>query len=145
MQHLLRIGQVAREVGVSPKTLRYYEDVGLLTPAARSAAGYRLYTGAALERVSFIRRAQALGLPLRDIRRILRIRDEGEAPCEHILAAISMQLKEIDSQVDHLLALRSDLVALLSRLQQAMSQPMPNDVICPCLNDEAWLSQAATG
>jgi DNA-binding transcriptional MerR regulator len=63
----LHIGDVSRESGVSVKTIRYYETLGLLSPSGRSPAGYRLYGQDVLDRLGFVRQAKALGLGLRDI------------------------------------------------------------------------------
>ena len=64
------IGEVARRSGVSAKTLRYYEDIGLIDAPARSASGYRDYESDVLDRLGFIRSAQAIGLSLGEIRSI---------------------------------------------------------------------------
>ena len=63
----MRIGQLANEVGLNPKTLRYYEQIGLLPAPQRSPSGYRLYTAADRERLDFIAKAKAIGLTLEEI------------------------------------------------------------------------------
>ena len=68
---LLTIGQVARATGVAATTLRYYEREGILTPTVRNGAGYRLYDAQAVERLQFLRSAQAVGFTLDDIRTLL--------------------------------------------------------------------------
>ena len=68
-----RIGELARWAGINPRTLRYYERIGLLAPSGRTDAGYRLYTEQDARRLAFIRRAQALGLSLAEISRVLRV------------------------------------------------------------------------
>lgn len=78
---MLRIGQLANRTGFTPKTLRYYEELGLVQPDGRSESGYRLYSDAAIDRLRFVNRARAVGLRLEDIRRILEISDEGRTPC----------------------------------------------------------------
>ena len=66
----LLIGELARQSGVKPDTVRFYEREGLLAAPARTAAGYRVYDSAARDRIRFIKRAQALGFSLDEIRRI---------------------------------------------------------------------------
>jgi MerR family transcriptional regulator, copper efflux regulator len=73
MAATLLIGELARQSGVKPDTVRFYERAGLLAAPARTAAGYRVYDGAARERIQFIKRAQALGFSLDEIRRILSL------------------------------------------------------------------------
>jgi DNA-binding transcriptional MerR regulator len=67
----MHIGEVARRAGLSVKTVRYYSDVGLVPEAARTAAGYRRYDGAAVVRLEFVRALRELGLDLTTIRRVL--------------------------------------------------------------------------
>ena len=75
----MRIGELAEAAGTTTKTLRFYEDQGLLPPAERTAAGYRDYTPDALARVDFIHRGQTAALTLAQIRQILDVRDGGQA------------------------------------------------------------------
>lgn len=69
---LLRIGQVAAQAGVSPRTVDFYTSLGLLTPAARSDANYRLYHPNAVEQIATIRTLEAHGVPLQDIAAAIR-------------------------------------------------------------------------
>ena len=66
-QALLRIGQVAAQAGVSPRTVDFYTSLGLLTPAARSNGNYRLYHPQVVEQIATIRTLEAHGVPLQDI------------------------------------------------------------------------------
>lgn len=117
----LRIGELAAVTGLNPRLLRYYEDVGLLQPFARTDSGYRLYKADAVERLQFIRRARALGLSLADIREILRASDAGLIPCEHVVAAVERQLKAVADQIERLHALRAQLLALRSRVKEMVA------------------------
>src|SRR5690606_16567547 len=73
----MRIGELAERLGVNPKTIRYYESIGLLSPPERTPAGYRIYGEDALERLTFIKTAQRLGITLDETREILALRDRG--------------------------------------------------------------------
>jgi MerR family mercuric resistance operon transcriptional regulator len=77
----LAIGALSRHTGCQVETIRYYERVGLLPPPARSAGGYRLYAAPHFSRLTFIRRARALGFSLEEVRRLLRLADERQRPC----------------------------------------------------------------
>lgn len=111
----MRIGELARAAGLNPRTLRYYERIGLLTPSRRTDAGYRLYTPEDARRLAFIRRAQRLGLSLRAIAEILAARDAGTAPCRHVRALAEEQVAEIDRRIAELRRLRGELTRLAER------------------------------
>ena len=98
----MRIGQLAQAAGTTAKTLRFYEDQGLLLPAARTGSGYREYGTETLARLDFIHRGQAAGLTLAQIRQILQIRDTGTAPCEHVRELLDTRLAEVDEQIAEL-------------------------------------------
>ncbi len=110
----MRIGELARATGTTAKTLRFYEDRGLLPSPARTPGGYRDYSEAALSRLDFIRRGQSAGLTLAQIQEILTIRDGGHAPCGHVQDLLAERVAKIDRQIADLLTLRttvSDLYA----------------------------------
>ena len=77
----MRIGELAAQAGIATKAIRYYEQIGILTPPARTPSGYRSYDQTALGRLGFVRAAQALGLTLGEIRQIIAFRYDGAAPC----------------------------------------------------------------
>ena len=76
----MRIGELAEQAGISTKAIRYYEQVGILTPPARTPSGYRSYDPSALGRLGFVRAAQAVGLTLGEIRQIIAFRDNDRHP-----------------------------------------------------------------
>jgi DNA-binding transcriptional MerR regulator len=86
-----------------------------LLPPARSANGYRDYDAAVVDRLAFIRAAQASGLTLAEIRTVVAIRDRGEVPCEHVRALIDQRTAEIDRRMTELRQLREDLARLADR------------------------------
>ncbi|MDP9382961.1 MAG: heavy metal-responsive transcriptional regulator [Chloroflexota bacterium] len=108
----MTIGQLAKRAGVNPRTLRYYERIGLLVPASRTDAGYRVYTRRDAERLAFIRRAQATGLSLAEIADIISVREGGAAPCRHVRDLAEVKIAEIDERIAELQALREDLTRL---------------------------------
>lgn len=86
----MTIGELAEGGGVPTSTVRYYERAGLLRPAARSHSGYRLYSEAELERLRFVRAAQATGLRLADVRELLR-----PAPCRRVQGLLEARLEDV--------------------------------------------------
>jgi DNA-binding transcriptional MerR regulator len=117
---LMRIGELAAELGLNPKTIRYYEAIGLLRPPRRTPSGYRLYDAAARERVRFILKAKAVGLTLEEIKQVLDVRSKGQQPCTHVLALLDQKLAAVDEQLRALSEFRRKLVALRSEAAATM-------------------------
>lgn len=80
----MQIGELASRSDVPAKTIRYWETIGVLAPPARSSNGYRDYDPGVLDRLAFVRAAQAVGLTLGEIRSVVALRDDGESPCDHV-------------------------------------------------------------
>lgn len=116
----MRIGELARRVGVNPRTVRFYEGMGLLPEPARRPSGYREYREDDVERLAFVKTAQRLGLSLTEIREIIALKARGERPCAYVLSVLDRQLVDIDQRLAELVALRADLVAL-----QAQANRLP--------------------
>ncbi len=112
MRDGLRIGELAARFGLNPKTIRYYEEIGLLPRADRSDSGYRLYDERDAERLGFIRRAKTLGLSLDEIRDILSVQAEGSPPCDQVLDLLDLKISAIDQRMAELQAFRADLATL---------------------------------
>ena len=111
----MRIGQLARRSGLAPSAVRYYEHLGLLPPPERLASGYRSYGDDTLDRLAFIRSAQAVGLTLAEVRQVLGIRDAGAAPCGVITELIDRRHTEVRARIAELQLLERDLAVLLER------------------------------
>ena len=113
----MRIGQLAEKVGVNPKTIRYYESIGLLPEPDRTDAGYRIYHDDDVDRVAFIRRAQQLDLNLDEVSEILALRESGERPCGYVLDVARTRIAELDQRIAQMEDARKELRALLTRAQ----------------------------
>jgi DNA-binding transcriptional MerR regulator len=108
----LRIGELAGQLGFNPKTIRYYEEIGLLPEPRRTPTGYRAYGPADLERLRFIAKAKAIGLTLDEIGEILALRREGERPCQHVLELVDRKLEGVEQQIRALQDFRQELLSL---------------------------------
>ncbi|MGG6293282.1 heavy metal-responsive transcriptional regulator [Leptolyngbya sp. AN02str] len=106
------IGTVAKESGIPIKTIRYYEDLGLLRAVGRTEGGYRLFGADVGDRLNFIKRAQSLGLTLAEIREFLTIHDQGNKPCTQVTLKLQDKLLEIDRQIQQLRILKQELEEL---------------------------------
>jgi Cu(I)-responsive transcriptional regulator len=109
----MKIGELARATGAKVETIRFYEAEGLLAAPARTASNYRLYEQAHLARLSFIKRSRDLGFTLGQIRELLRLSDDPDAPCADVDLITIRHVAEIDRKVADLQALRGELVRRL--------------------------------
>ena len=137
MERLLTVGQLAHATGVSAKTIRYYEQVGVLPAPHRSATGYRQYSRHDVHRLLFIRRARTLGLSLANLKALTAGLDSGECltmrPRLHTL--VTEQLYIVQQQIAECQLLERQLVQVLQRLQTAA--PTPHADGCRCLDSDA--------
>ncbi len=114
----MKVGELATHAGVGVQTLHYYERIGLLPKPSRSAANYRLYPPDALCRVQFIKKGQALGFTLEEIKEILDLRERGRAPCRYVADVARKHLREIDARIAVLREFRKSLMVVLPRWEK---------------------------
>src|SRR6266436_4215179 len=100
----LSIGALSKQTGCNIETIRYYEKARLLPTPARSPAGYRRYVSTHLRRLTFIRRARALGFSIEEVRTLLKLADERKRPCADVRVAPGVHLKDVQAKSAHLRA-----------------------------------------
>ena len=130
MDNRLLIGQVAKEVGLSAKLIRYYEKVGLISPPARgqsghTSLGYRLFTQDDIRRLEFIKRARLLDLPRADIRELLTEHANGccGTTRPNLRVLLEVKRREMDEKISELQLLRDDLELLYQDLTPTSPNP----------------------
>lgn len=126
----MRIGEVAAAAGTTTKTLRFYEDQGLLPAPERTSGGYRDYGQDVIGRLDFIRRGRTAGLSLAQLRQILAIRDAGEAPCAHVTGLLTTRVADLDRQIADLQALRQTVAELRNTATTADPATCAPDQVC---------------
>src|SRR5438445_622902 len=112
---MLTIGKVAQRVGVRPSAIRYYERRGMFQPTVRGPNGYRTYSEDAVKLLLFVKRAQALGITLKEIKPLLNLATQGQQPCSHVKQVTRRHLKEVNEKIRELQLLRAELRTLLRR------------------------------
>ncbi len=131
----MKIGQVAEQIGVSTATIRYYESIGLIDEPGRTPAGYRDYDDVAVDRLRFVRDAQATGLSLVEIGSVLEMKSAGARTCTHTTALLHRHLDELDVQIERLVGARRELAELAERARTldpaACTDPNRCQVITP--------------
>lgn len=131
---LLTIGEAAGQTGLTRKAIRLYEHKGLLPPAQRSDAGYRLYSDDDLAVLAFIRRARALDLHLDEIADILGLQRGGEQPCAHVLGVLDTRIAEIERTIADLTELRQSLRAARDAAEEDQRSGQ-RAVVCRLIED----------
>ena len=108
----LKIGAVTRLSGVSPRAIRHYERLGLLLPAKRTSGGYRIFHPDTVQRVLFIRQAQALGFSLEAIRSLLKAQRKGDPGCAQARIQLTQRVSELAQLLQSLHAQQTNLQVL---------------------------------
>lgn len=111
----MRIGQLAKLVGVDVQTIRFYEREGLLVSPERQENGYRIYTQQHVERLAFVRRCRMLNLSLAEINELQGYLDEPHQPCTAVNSMLDDRISHVQEQITSLQALEKQLVALRTR------------------------------
>lgn len=130
----MKIGEVANQVGVNPKTIRFYESIGVLPEPPRTPSGYRNYDDEHVERLRFIRAAQRLGLKLEDIAEVLAFRDRGERPCEYVVNVVRREVAELNGRILEMRRLKAELERLIDEAEQRRA--VEGEKYCPLITHE---------
>jgi DNA-binding transcriptional MerR regulator len=126
----MRIGELAERSGVPVKTIRYYEEIGVLARAERTPSGYRDYDEPAIDRLAFVRAGQAVGLTLGEIRQVVALRERGEAPCAHVVELVERRAREIERRIAEMQRLRGELRRLADRARDLDPADCAPDQVC---------------
>ncbi|KAB1145268.1 heavy metal-responsive transcriptional regulator [Streptomyces luteolifulvus] len=130
----MRTGELAATSGLTAKTIRFYEQAGLLPEPPRTQGGYRDYPPEAAHRLAFIREAQSAGLTLAEIRSVLVVRDSGETPCVHVAYLIEQHLADIERRMAELRTTRTVLRTLAQRAAATDPSTCSEAEICRIIN-----------
>jgi DNA-binding transcriptional MerR regulator len=137
----LKIGEVARLVGMPTKTLRYYEDLGLISPSRQEGSGYRVFGWREMEQIEFVRRAKLMGLSLEKIRTLVNVAQDGaHSGVLHLLEdMLDEKLEETERNLEELRAFRESLVEYRDRVSVAEEEDLcrcaerGKDEFCGCV------------
>jgi DNA-binding transcriptional MerR regulator len=140
----LTIGELAGELQLNPKTIRYYEEMGLLPKPRRSESGYRIYSGNEMDRLRLVKRAKLLGLSLAEIKEIVEYAIDGRCNAleRQLLSLVETKLGEIDQKIEDLVIFRDNLRQYRSDLSSRLKSETrkermtPASASCQCIGEE---------
>jgi DNA-binding transcriptional MerR regulator len=129
MENSFTVGQLARQAGLKPSAVRYYERHRIIPPARRLPNGYRVYDADNLRWLRFVRSAQGFGMSLKDVKELLQLTRHGGSPCGRVRELAREHVTEIDQSIRALQSLKGQLEGLLRR----KSTGKPGTHICPLM------------
>lgn len=140
----LTIGELAKELRLNPKTIRYYEEMGLLPEPRRSESGYRIYSGDEIKRLVLVRRAKLLGLTLAEIKEIVGYAIDGHCGDleGRLLSLVEAKLGEIDQKIEDLVTFRDSLrqyhgdLSLRLKSEERRERGTSDSASCQCIGEE---------
>jgi DNA-binding transcriptional MerR regulator len=122
-RQMLKIGEVSKRSGIGIEALRFYEKSGLLDQPSRTYSGYRVYGPLILERLAFIKQAQALGFSLDEIKRVIDDARTGQSPCDEVREIVTRRLEELDERMREMRRYRKELAETLEEWNKVGRAP----------------------
>ena len=134
MGSTLTIGQVAKATGISAKTIRYYEEAGVVPPPERSRSGYRIYSETDVRRLELIRRARALDMTLPEVRQLADLASNGACDVfqQRFREVVHRKQEDVDRRISDWLILKQDLQRVEAHLMVAESEVAPDHTVLEC-------------
>ena len=129
-----KIGELAKQTGIAVGTLRYYSDLGLLLPVHRGDNGYRYYSENASSQVQFIKKAQAIGFTLEEIKQILDVRDRGEKPCSLVQTLLDNKIEQLEIQIKKMTLFKRELETYRADWQSSSEVELQPQEVCPLIS-----------
>lgn len=121
---IMKINQLSKLTNVLSKTIRYYEEVGLLPEASRNSNGYRQYSSSDVERLVFIRRCRELKIPLEQIKMLIQVQSDNTSSCNEVDSLIEQQLSKVRETIREL--------KLLEKTLHTLATSCSNDIVGEC-------------
>jgi DNA-binding transcriptional MerR regulator len=120
-----KIGELSKIVNLTPRTIRYYEEIGLLNSVKKVESGRRIYTNEDIRRLKFIKRLKVLGLSLKEMEElesIYQINRSNEDALKKLLELLKKHLHNIDSRIEHLKKLKKEIVNYSERIEEKLNR-----------------------
>jgi MerR family mercuric resistance operon transcriptional regulator len=135
MAEAVHIGQAAKQSGMSVDTIRFYQKVGLIAATPRSTGGYRLFNGAQIRDLAFVRHAQELGFSLTEIKELLSLRQKAHI-CPEVQTVLERKLKDVRDRIKSLAHLEGELGSALRDCKRELRHKgkIKHEECCPLID-----------
>jgi MerR family copper efflux transcriptional regulator len=127
---IMEIADFSKLTGVPKKTLRYWEDIGILPAANRAPNGYRSYTTQHFNTVNFIKSAKTLGLTLGEIKSVIKLKENDKSPCQYVYELLIKKANQIDETIENLKAIKKELEKLIKRASTLNLEKCQENEVC---------------
>lgn len=134
MENNLLIKELAQKLDITPKTIRFYEDEGVIPKAKRADNNYRYYTEDDYKRLKFIKKARALGMSIEEIKKIFEIREKGNMPCCTVVSMLERHLIETEKKIQELTEFKNNLSNTIDKFKNNMNVGEKGEV-CGLIED----------
>ena len=138
----LKIGELAKQTGLAVVTLRYYSDLGVLQPVQRGDNGYRYYSQNASRQVEFIKKAQAIGFSLEEIKTILDVRARGEKPCNLVQGLLDNKIEQLEIYIKKMSLFKQELEQYRTSWINNPNPESDSQEVCPLISSVSLDSTA---
>jgi MerR family transcriptional regulator, mercuric resistance operon regulatory protein len=144
LNQAVRIGEAAKETGLSVDAIRFYEKEGLLKRSARTDGGFRLFGQREIDSLKFVRRAQKLGFSLQEIRELLFLQGDEIESCEHVRELLQQKVASVRGKIEELRKLQRSLGRALRQCKRVLQDTGPTHKGgCPVLRDLGTTKRAS--
>ena len=137
----MKVAELAKSLGTTADTVRYYSRLGLLKPA-KSVNGYKLYSNKEVSRLKFILSARNLGFSVADIKEIINESEDGKSACPLVRSLIKERLEETEKQFQAMLALRGKMSSALSRWEEMEDKAPTANMVCHLIENFEQIKKA---
>ena len=137
----MKVAELAKSLGTTADTVRYYSRLGLLKPA-KSVNGYKLYSNKEVSRLKFILSARNLGFSVVDIKEIINESEDGKSACPLVRSLIKERLEETEKQFQAMLALRGKMSSALSQWEEMEDKAPTANMVCHLIENFEQIKKA---
>jgi DNA-binding transcriptional MerR regulator len=114
MNKNLLINDISKKLGMNSKTIRFYEDIGLIPKPERNESNYRIYTNKDIETISFVKKARNLGFTIDEIKNIIKIRENGDLPRDMVINTLEEQKDQLEKRIDEMIIFKEKLSKVIA-------------------------------